>query len=72
MSDGYIYRVVDRDGNPLKTGQSSSRPALYGQEKTAKSVASKANTGSRYGGVGSPSKRPYRVQRTPEYWEDVE
>lgn len=68
----FIYRVVDKDGRPLKTNQSRSHEAFYAQQSTAKSIATRANKRpGRFGEPGSPAGQPYSVQRAAVTWEDI-
>lgn len=68
----YVYRVVDKNGRPLRTRQSQSHEAFYAQAGTAKAIATRANkSGASYGEPGSPAGAPYSVQRAAVVWEDV-
>lgn len=69
----FVFRVVDKDGIPLRTRQSSSHEAFYAQLGTAKAIATRANQRpGRFGEPGSPAGQPYRVQRTAVDWEEIE
>lgn len=69
----YVYRVVDKDGGPLATGNTIRSVKTYQKLSTAQAIATRqTREDERFidMGYGRP-RAPYRVQRAAVVWEDA-